>query len=199
MKRIDMTKLLLLPTFLLLFLGFCEKENKIRKYQEKIPQAEKTPSQGQERSSNRVSRFTWKVPQGWTQEASKSRMRLATLSTKNKEEKGTCTIIRLQGDAGGLKPNVLRWLYQLNLQPNSHNQVDDFIAKQKRILTAGNLKALFLDFTTFPAASAESSMFVTVVDLKDSTLFIKMTGKISILQENRDKFISLSQSLDKAR
>jgi len=147
--------------------------------------------------------FAWDKPEGWTEEKATRGMRLATFTVTSGDASAKCTIIPLQGDAGGLKANVSRWLGQVTsggghmdpmMAEGDASTVDKILQKQDKFLTKGNFPAVFIDYTPYTAKPADNSILVTLVTLDTSTVFIKMTGPQSLLKENIAKFKSLSQS-----
>ena len=190
------------PVYRIIFISFliffvfknCENNSKVRNYKEKISD-DKIDSKVQIKGEDRQFEvLEWKIPDGWIEKKG-SGFRLATFSIQSSEKEATCTIIPLRGDGGGLKPNVLRWLNQLGIGMDSGDELNRFISKQKKFKTSGNLSALFVDFTPLTHLKSDISMFVSVVSLQDTTVFVKMRGEKSFLIKNRDKFVSLCRSL----
>lgn len=180
-------------TFSLFFLS-C-KDDKVRQYTEtgsNVSQDQKmlVPSTIPERGH-----LLWESPEGWDIKESQSRIRQATFLIGTGDKQAVCTIITLSGDGGGLKPNITRWLGQLNVTMESEGKLDQFVAKQTSFQTVGKLPAILIDFIPLTPGPDDVSMLVSITTLKESTVYIKMTGPKSTLSESRDKFVSLSKSI----
>ncbi len=163
----------------ILMTGFtgCKKKDRVRKYTETKPQ------------------FVWDIPTGWKEEPSTSRLRMATFSISRQNMKSLCTIIPLQGEAGGLKANTSRWLTQIfPLARDIPVKTDLLLRKQQKYKTRGDFAAVFMDFTLLTEKPADISPLVTVIKVKGNSVFIKMKGPKSHLLENREKFKTLSLS-----
>ncbi len=181
-----MKKLLVFSSMLLLlFCICCDKGPEVRKYKKK-------------ESSQAVSgqaQFLWDTPQGWDEIRTTTGMRLTAFSIKSQYRESQCTIIPLKGAAGGIRANVIRWLEQINakMEPGS-DELEKFLATGEDFRTKGDFPAVLYDFTGMTHGPEEQSILVTIITFRESSIFIKMTGKKSQLVINRKKFKSLSQS-----
>ncbi len=137
--------------------------------------------------------LAWDVPEGWGEQKG-SGMRLVTFTSENGME---CSITSLAGTSGGLKANAMRWIGQLQITTGSDAAIDDFLAKSEQRTSKGNLPYTILDFTKLQgsADAQTSSMISAVMELPQSTVFIKMTGTKTAVSANFTKFESLCQSL----
>ncbi|MFC2155575.1 hypothetical protein ACFLRB_03670 [Acidobacteriota bacterium] len=190
-----MKKCLVFSSLLLLLLLFfgCDKGREVRKYQKKETSqtAKTTPGQVQ---------FQWDVPQGWEESRTTSGMRLASFSVKSQGGESLCTIIPLKGTAGGIRANVIRWFGQINAKMEPGNDdLEKFLAGGEEFRTKGNFPAFLYDFTGLTRGQEDQSILVTIITFRDSSIFIKMTGKKTQLIKNKSKFKSLSQSFRLAR
>jgi hypothetical protein len=138
----------------------------------------------------------WKVPAGWTEQPATG-MRLASFTCGEKPNTGLCTIIALTGQAGGLKPNVQRWMQQIGLTPPAESELDRFLARQERIPTAGGWTAILIDLTELQkdGAGDTPAIIAALVPVGESTLFLKMTGSRTVLRQHRDGLQELCRSL----
>ena len=198
--------------------GACGKSNEVRKYKET---SESTPSSGQKTHgsmsmsetpmdggpSQVESHFKWQTPAGWTEEKATSSFRLATFAVKSGENTATCTIIPLQGEAGGLKANISRWLGQVSgksghtdpmLAEGDPVEVEKLMKKTEQFLTAGQFAAVMIDLTTVPLNPTDPAILATVITVGGSSVFVKMTGPKALLVENKAKFRSLCESFNTA-
>lgn len=137
----------------------------------------------------------WTVPDGWRVEAA-SGMRLATFVVGQGGQTGTCTIVTLGGAAGGLEANVRRWLRQLNLQDPAPEAWTAFLEAQPRLRSEGGFEGVVTDLTSLgPQAPETPSMLAGLFTVEGGTLFVKLTGPLSLLGEEKENFTRLCQSL----
>ena len=123
-------------------------------------------------------------------------MRLATI-THPQSPGLEISIVSLSGAAGGLSANLNRWMKQIDLPELKEPALEEFLSKQKTFKTQGGLTCLLVDFTTLQPQEDLSlpGMLVGVVEIPEQTVFVKMTGPLSVLNQNRDAFEALCQSL----
>ena len=190
-----MKKLLVFSSLLLLLLLCirCDKGREVRKYQKK------ESSQTAKTASAQV-QFQWDAPRGWNETRTATGMRLASFSVKSQDGESRCTIIPLKGAAGGIRANVIRWLGQINakMKPGSDG-FEKFLTGGEEFRTEGDFSAVLYDFTGLTRGPEDQSILVTIITFRDSSIFIKMTGKKAQLVKNKNKFKSLSQSFRLAR
>ena len=76
-------------------------------------------------------------------------------------------------------------------------QLDQFLAGQKKIHTDGGLEAPIIDLTQLQSKEDMNSpsMMGTIIELPDATVFVKMTGSRRCILQNKEKFEALCQSL----
>lgn len=139
----------------------------------------------------------WKTPKGWL-ETRGGGMRVVTFTTEG-DDVITCTIVSLGGNSGGINANVKRWLGQLpygNVLPP--DDVNSFMTEQDKLTSEGNLKIQLVDLTQlYPYDSnQEPAMLAAIIELSDSTIYIKMTGTEKAVEGNRSKFLTLLNSLE---
>ena len=139
--------------------------------------------------------FQWDTPEGWNENRASSGFRLAAFTVKSGDIESICTIIPLQGEAGGLKANVTRWLGQMTgaMRPNE-NTVEKLLKAQETFLTKGQFPAVLIDFTPVTPGPTDKSILAGVLTVQGNSIFIKMTGQKSHLIENKAKFKALCQS-----
>lgn len=207
-------KIVILITCVLMMVVSCDNGGKVRKYKEKespvpsgahSPMAKTgTPAPGTVNAPGADAvhaHFQWKTPDGWDEGKKTSGFRLASFTVKSSGSTGQaiCTIIPLQGEAGGLKANVTRWLGQITSgEGPTDARVDQLLEKQEKFLTRGRFPAVFIDLTTATPNPTDKSILSTVITVNGNSVFIKMTGEQSILTENKDKFKALCQSFTSA-
>lgn len=177
--------------FVLLACGDGEKVRKYKEDQVALKEKDKTANDTVKSDTRKI---IWKTPAGWLEKEARG-IRLATFDIKSDNEFALCTIITLQGDGGGIKANVIRWLGQLDLKMGSEDELDNFILKQKRFTTEQKMPATFIDFTPLVNSIDRNTMMALIIKLPRETIFLKMIGKNNILQKSREKFLTLGQSL----
>ncbi|MCK4762742.1 MAG: hypothetical protein KAW12_11150 [Candidatus Aminicenantes bacterium] len=176
----------------------CGENGKVRKYKrdDSTKPAVTSAHTQMKKTLPARSKYSWDTPQDWKQEQNTSSFRVATFSIEAGQEKSTCTIIPLKGAAGGLNANVARWLGQIDISMEE-NKLEKFLAGSEKFKTESGLPVVAIDLTTVTAKPGDTSILAAVITLrdKDTTVFIKMTGKKSHLLENKEKFKALSRSL----
>ena len=141
--------------------------------------------------------LAWDLPSGWTESPNKSSMRLATFTAGSGEGSIECSIVSLGGMAGGVKENIRRWMWQVNIAEISDAKFDEFIAQQEQITTLGKFATTIIDLTQLQSNvdNSNPSIIAAILILDDKTVFIKMTGKRAVLIAHRQKFEALCKSL----
>lgn len=136
----------------------------------------------------------WEIPEGW-QEIKSSGLRLVTFQSP-KENPIECSIVSLEGMAGGLESNVHRWMGQINLTI-SDQEFTEFLQGQEKIISQGDLPISFIDFTLLQMKDQENvpSMIAGILNIQEKTIFIKMTGSKSSVTHHKEKFKQLCRSL----
>jgi hypothetical protein len=178
--------------------GSCGDSGKVRKYKEKAAPGTATQQDKKESPATTMpahAHFQWNSPEGWIENRSSSGFRLATFTVKSGDMESICTIIPLQGEAGGLKANVTRWLGQITgaMRPNE-NTVEKLLKAKETFLTKGQFPAVLIDFTPATPNPTDKSFLVGVLTVQGNSVFIKMMGQKSHLIENKAKFKALCQS-----
>jgi hypothetical protein len=178
----------------------CGDSGKVRKYKEEAPPAG-TKQEKQESPAPAAAampahtHFQWDTPGGWIENRAASDFRLAAFTIKSGEIESICTIIPLQGEAGGLKANVTRWLGQItDSMPPDENTVEKLLNAQEKFLTKGQFPAVLIDFTPVTPNPTDKSILAGILTVQGNSIFIKMTGQKSHLIENKAKFKALCQS-----
>lgn len=178
----------------------CGDSGKVRKYKEEAPAAgTQQEKQGSSAPAGAAmpahAHFQWNSPGGWIENRTASGFRLAAFTVKSGEIESMCTIIPLQGEAGGLKANVTRWLGQItgSMAPDE-NTVEKLLKAQEKFLTKGQFLAVLIDFTQVTPNPTDKSILAGILTVQGDSIFIKMTGQKSHLIENKAKFKALCQS-----
>jgi hypothetical protein len=179
----------------------CGDSSKVRKYKEKASPAAKTQQDKQASpapgagSMPAHGHFQWNTPEGWNENRASSGLRLATFTVKSGDMESICTIIPLQGEAGGLKANVTRWLGQITDPMNlDARAVGQLLNAREKFLTKGQFPAVLIDFTPVTPNPTDKCILAAVLTVQGNSIFIKMTGQKSHLIESKAKFKALCQS-----
>ena len=139
--------------------------------------------------------LAWSAPDGWKEEAGKH-MRMVSFHSTADPNAIDCYIIALAGPAGGLEANLERWAGQLGLQ-STEDSIKQLLLSVQELKTKDGLDAKVFDFTNLQAQASPSdkSMLVAMIALDKTTVFVKMTGSIQAVKENKDNFIKLLGSI----
>lgn len=139
--------------------------------------------------------LAWASPEGWKEEAG-AHMRMATFHQIADPQAIDCSIIALGGPAGGLEANLNRWMGQLGLQVSDDN-LKQLIISAQDFTTKGGLKAKVFDFTILQTRGVPSdkSMIAAMITVDQTTVFVKMTGSIGSVKQNKDNFLKLLGSI----
>jgi hypothetical protein len=201
--KIDLKSAICLTILSLTFTA-CEKKAALRQYDEiAIPSpTEKTmsdfpivprtgtmdaPNAEMLKSSIGQTNITWKTPDGWSEQKGDA-MRLVTFTGKDV----TCTIVSLGGPAGGVEANIVRWMKQINLDPNQLSNT--FLKSQEQSKTESGLVVQMIDLTQLSQAD-QPSILAAIIEVPGTTIFIKMTGPIPAIKENEKLFRELVKSI----
>ena len=177
------------------FLCSCsERKVEIRHYQEittEAPAQVRQPAASDLPAMSETKSLSWTCPDGWVEQPA-SNMRLATflVGPDNVE----CTIVTFPGDAGGVKPNVKRWLGQLQLEV-ADDVLDTFLKKQPASTTRGGLPCTIFDFSELPVENKGSSMLAGMAAAGGQTVFVKLMGPGPLLASEKERFVKLCESL----
>jgi hypothetical protein len=133
---------------------------------------------------------SWTVPSGWTA-GEPSQFVLAKFNIPGAgDATAAATVSQLDGDGGGLLPNVNRWRGQLGQAPISEEDA----AKLPAVDAVGS-KATVADFTGTDAHTGKPARLVGVVlPLNGQTWFYKLTGDPDLVAQQKDAFIKFIQS-----
>jgi len=174
-----------------LFLSSCGHKPQERHYKEIIIEPEAAaPAAGIPVASPGLS---WDLPQGWKQIPADG-MRLASFQLLVHPQSFDCYILALPGAAGGMEANLKRWLGQLGLT-SSDADINKLLATSQVFKTRDGVDAKVFDFTVLYQQDTDKSMLAAIINLGDTTVFVKMTGAGVVLRQNKDDFLKLIGSL----
>ncbi len=172
----------IIGVFILIFSG-CQQEPQERHYTEIVIKATEAKSN-----------LAWQTPEGW-QEVPGNGMRLASFQLLNDQSSIDCSIVSLGGMAGGLEANLRRWMGQIGLEP-SKEDFEQLMHSSQSLQTQDGQTAKIYDFTSVQKNTQASakSIIAAMISMKDTTVFVKMTGSIEAIDQNREKFLDLVKS-----
>jgi hypothetical protein len=172
--------LLILP--IIFFSIGCDQKPKERHYTEVVIESPAVSTSNDALKG----KLAWTVPEGWHEEAG-SAMRLATFHSNDNEKSIDVSIVSLPGGAGGLEPNLKRWMGQIGMDvsdaelktfiKNSPNKIFDFTQLQKN------------------APVSTNSMMAALLEIDGATVFVKMTGTIQSVNQHKSNFLKLVKSI----
>jgi len=140
--------------------------------------------------------FTWKVPDGWKQEAGGG-MRLATFHLLSDAKAIDCSIVSLGGVAGGLEANLRRWMGQIGVKATS-DELSTLISSAPSTKIKTGQDGKIFDFTSIQtkARATDKSLIVVMAILDESTLFVKMAGTVDTVSKSKADFFKLAGSVE---
>jgi len=133
---------------------------------------------------------TWTVPSDWKQGEPPQFVLVKYNIQGTGEAAAAATVSQLEGDGGGLLPNVNRWRGQLGQSPMS----DEDAAKLPTIDASGT-KAVMAEFSGQDARTGKAAEMIGVVlPLNGQTWFYKLVGDPALVAQQKDAFIKFIQS-----
>ncbi len=132
---------------------------------------------------------TWTVPAGW-KEGQLAQFLVAKFVIQTGDASAAVNVSQLNGDGGGLLPNINRWRGQLGQTPLT----EDDVAKLPTIDASG-VKATLVEIAGTDARSGQPANLVGVVlPLTGQTWFYKLMGDASVVTQQKAAFIAFIQS-----
>ena len=125
-------------------------------------------------------------------------MRLASFALGGEDAPGQCSIVTLAGAGGGLEANIRRWMGQLGVPVPEEEDFLAFVGEQERFAAGGgDIPGVLVDLTGLSEARGEQadSMLAGVITAGGQTVFIKLTGPVSLLKNEKDRFAALCRSI----
>ena len=134
---------------------------------------------------------SWTAPSGWKEGELTQFLVAKYVVQGNDGAMAAVNVSQLDGDGGGLLPNINRWRGQLGQPPIT----DDDAAKLPTIDASG-AKAVVTDFTgTDMRNGGKPARLVGVVlPLNGQTWFYKLMGDPNIVSQQKDAFVAFVQS-----
>jgi hypothetical protein len=139
----------------------------------------------------------WTAPEGWSEIASTSSMRMVTFQVDGAE----CSVTRLPGEAGGIAANIGMWYGQMGQEPPAEaeiatlEQIDMMGAKATFVRITGD----FQDHSMSGQSGEGFAMLGVVCPQPDSMLFVKFIGPESVVAAQEAAFRAFLASLHDAQ
>ena len=167
-------------SFLLIFVCFsCNDQNYIRKYD--LPKTSSNNIKKEVKNKVVKSSFSWDAPSHWEENAPSS-MRLASYLLPYSDGLGDLSVTHFQGDGGGLLANVNRWRRQLELEPETLNQIKNRLTfKQSSI---GEVKFIQI----INQNNKDSAFLCSIITTRASTIFLKLNVSVQGIKELEKEF-----------
>ena len=179
-----MYKIIIILLSYTLFIISCDSGDHIRIY--RLPKQEQ-PLDNAIKDKNEFV-LKWETPEMWTEVQGHS-MRLASFSVPTTKGKGDLSITTFSGISGGVEANVNRWLGQIELEPLS------LIEIQKLSLTSRGTLGDYQYFKLINEDQKENAILASIFQLKDRTIFVKLSINGDGISEIESEFRSFCESI----
>ena len=172
--------------FIIIIICFsCNKDKYVKTYT--IPKLQPIIETVELTTHDNKKLFSWTVPDNWI-EGDKSSMRLASFKAPYNSELADISITNFSGDGGGLKANVNRWRKQLDLAPQSEEIIN------KSILIGNSKLGEYKFIKIINESNVESAFLCSIIEIKNSTIFIKMKASIEGIDKLEKEFLEFCSS-----
>jgi hypothetical protein len=134
---------------------------------------------------------SWTVPAGWKEGDLMQFLVARYVIQGNGDASATVNVSQLDGDGGGLLPNINRWRGQLGQPP-----INDDDAAKLPTIDASGAKAVVADFTgtDMRNGSKPARLVGVVLPLNGQTWFYKLMGDPDIVSQQKDALVAFIQS-----
>lgn len=150
-------------------------------------------------------KVTWTLPDGWQAKDSANALRIGSFlapdpSLANVGEMDPhavdVSVVRLAGDGGGLKANILRWMGQVGIKSNPE-EMEEFVKAAKHFKTKTGQDGMYVDLTDKLSGDMTQSktIFGAVIQTADYTVFIKGMGEQARVLAVKPVIIGFCESL----
>ena len=136
----------------------------------------------------RSKKLIWEKPDSWIPSEGSS-MRLVSFSVPYSFGLGDLSVIKLEGDGGGLLSNINRWRRQLNLDPLNIDEIEKNIVNMNGKL--GSYKIIQIQ-----NEETDNAFLCAILPLVDKTIFVKLSLNPKGITEVENDFISFCSSLN---
>lgn len=150
-------------------------------------------------------KVTWKLPEDWMIKDSAIGMRIGSFSIPDERLVNTgeldprgvdVSVVQLAGNAGGLKPNIIRWMGQIGLK-STPEELDELIAKAAHFKTQTGQEGFFVDLTDKLSGdmTQNKTIYGAIISTQDYTVFIKAMGEIERVIKIKNDVKAFSESI----
>tara|TARA_B100000029_G_scaffold471620_1_gene511422 strand:+ start:79 stop:648 length:570 start_codon:yes stop_codon:yes gene_type:complete len=172
-----------------IFLISCNAENNIRTY--KLEKENVTAIKKNNEKIDLVKtsdKLIWDTPASWIP-SSGSSMRIASFSIPYLKEKGDLSVIKLEGDGGGLALNVNRWRKQLNLEELNILDIEKNIVIKNGKLGVYKVIQIINN-------KLNSAFLCAIITLDQQTIFVKLAIKPKGIELVKNDFYYFCSSFE---
>ena len=132
---------------------------------------------------------TWTVPADW-QEGQIAQFLVAKFIIGSGDTTAAVNVSQLDGNGGGLLPNINRWRGQLGLTPVTEADIATLPT-----VDATGVKATLVDISGTDARSSKPARLIgVIVPLSSQTWFYKLMGDANVVAQQTDAFTQFVQS-----
>ena len=170
--------------FVLCLFFSCNKENYVKTYT--LPKNKPILNIPNNKEEIEIP-FSWTIPESWSV-GNPSSMRLATYSASYPKGVADVSITNFSGDGGGILANVNRWRRQLNLEPQSLDEINNLMLSE----TSGLGEYKYIKIVNYEEQS--SAFLCAILAIKNSTLFIKLNASLEGINYLEQEFVSFCSS-----
>ena len=137
--------------------------------------------------SNRHIKLSWNKPDSWVI-SSGSSMRIGSFDVPYNNGIGDLSVIKLQGDGGGITSNINRWRGQLNLNSISLSEIEKDL-----IFFEGNLGSYSV--VEIYDSNNLNAFVCAIIPYGEATIFVKLSIQSNGIKQVRQSFIDFCSSL----
>ncbi|HBE69606.1 MAG TPA: hypothetical protein DDW52_15790 [Planctomycetaceae bacterium] len=132
--------------------------------------------------------FKFDIPESWTEEEPKSRMRLVQMSVAGENELSAELTISRAG--GSIEMNMSMWLSQVG-QTSSEKEVSSVIEAAETVTVNGADGKLY----TVAGTEGKTILLTEVAGEAQQSVFIKLLGDSEVVEAQRDAYVEFIKSL----
>ena len=134
--------------------------------------------------------FIWNVPKHWIPKE-KGSLRLASYKIPVLDDFADLSVTKFGGDAGGVKANVNRWRKQLNLDPQTLEEI------QSNAITGTCQLGEYTVYKLINYDNSKSAFLCMILFLENSTIFVKLNSTVPALEVLEKEFKTFCSSFRK--
>ena len=165
----------------------CTMNDNTRSYQLTKTNEPKT-TEKEEPNRNKSTELIWEKPDTWVSSEGSS-MRIASFAIPYSGGSGDLSVIQLGGAGGGLRSNINRWRRQLNLEPISLIEIENYITKKEGLLGTYSMIQII-------NKEMDNAFLCAIIPTGNYTIFVKLSLKPMGIIAVKDDFITFCSSLN---